>query len=139
MRRAGRILLRVLGIVLLLPVLGLAVVSLGLNTGPGRRAAEQAVAGATGGQVVLDGLSGRFQVQPGRRILCENPFSFPSRGFEPRALDQEIGDHFFVILIGHHEAIIRVELIAPLAQPFEILGCRVRIRCSAADVACIWC
>ncbi len=60
MRRAGRVALWALGVLLLLPVVLAGLVLAGLNTGAGQREAARAIASLTGGTVVLDGLSGRF-------------------------------------------------------------------------------
>ncbi|MBC7802079.1 MAG: hypothetical protein H7Z10_15795, partial [Gemmatimonadaceae bacterium] len=60
MRRGLRIAGWVLGALLLLPVLAVAAVFVGLNTGPGQAFAARTITGVTGGMVVLDGLSGRF-------------------------------------------------------------------------------
>ena len=60
MRRSMKILLWLLGVLLALPVLAVAVVFIALNTDPGRRFAERGIAGVTGGQVVVQGLGGRF-------------------------------------------------------------------------------
>lgn len=38
----------------------------------------------------------------------------------PRAFDQEVGEDFLVVLIGHDLVIVGVELIAAFAQAFEI-------------------
>ncbi len=60
MRRAGKLLLWLLGVVVLLPVLAVGALWLGLNTGPGRALAERNLAKFTGGMVVAQGISGRF-------------------------------------------------------------------------------
>ena len=60
MRRVRKIGLWVLALLLALPVLAVAVLLVGLNIGPGRVAAEQLAGRLTGGQVVIQGLHGRF-------------------------------------------------------------------------------
>ncbi len=60
MRRVLRVLLWLLGTLLALPVIAVTVILIGLNIGPGRLLAEQAIGRVTGGAVVIEGLSGRF-------------------------------------------------------------------------------
>ena len=60
MRRAFKIIGFILGVVIGVPILLLAA----LNTDPGRRLAAQAVATVSGGQVIVEGLSGRFPDAP---------------------------------------------------------------------------
>jgi len=60
MRRVFRGLLWMVGGLAALTVLAVGLILVGLNIGPGRLLAEQAIGRVTGGMVVLDGLSGRF-------------------------------------------------------------------------------
>src|SRR5687767_15408145 len=60
MRRAARLWTWALAAIVVLPLLAAALVVAVANTDPGRRAIERAVAQASGGQVVLEGLAGRF-------------------------------------------------------------------------------
>ena len=60
MRRLRKIALWALAVLLLVPVLLVGAVLGGLNTGWGQQQAAQLVTSVTGGQVTLDGLSGRF-------------------------------------------------------------------------------
>ena len=60
MRRALRWLLWTLAALIVLPLAVLAIVVAALNTDPGRGLAERVAAQATGGQVTLSGLGGRF-------------------------------------------------------------------------------
>ena len=63
MRRAARVSAWVLAAIVVLPLAAAAlVVALG-NTDPGRRALERALERASGGQIVLEGLAGRFPDQ----------------------------------------------------------------------------
>jgi translocation and assembly module TamB len=60
MRRACKILAWTLTMLAGLPLLLVVFVLVALNTGPGQRLGARLVTQATGGQVVLDGISGRF-------------------------------------------------------------------------------
>ncbi len=60
MRRVLRIMLWLLGTLIALPLIAVGLILIGLNIGPGRLLAEQAIGRVTGGTVVLEGLSGRF-------------------------------------------------------------------------------
>src|ERR1043166_7356367 len=63
MRRAARVSAWVLAAIVVLPLAAAAlVVALG-NTDPGRRALERALERASGGQIALEGLAGRFPDQ----------------------------------------------------------------------------
>ena len=63
MRRVRKIGLWVLALLLAVPVLAVIALLIGLNIGPGRVAAEQLIGRLTGGQVVIEGLHGRFPDQ----------------------------------------------------------------------------
>jgi translocation and assembly module TamB len=52
--------LRIIGIILLLPIVLIAALLIAANTSPGQRFIESETASLTGGQVILTGLSGRF-------------------------------------------------------------------------------
>jgi translocation and assembly module TamB len=60
MRRAARLSLWALAAIVVLPLVLATLLVAIANTDPGRRAIERAVAQASGGQVVLEGLAGRF-------------------------------------------------------------------------------
>ncbi len=60
MRRARKIGVWLVALLLGVPALLAAVLLIGLNIGPGRVAAEQLIGRLTGGQVVIEGLHGRF-------------------------------------------------------------------------------
>ena len=60
MRRTLRWLAWALALLIAVPVLAVAVVSIALNTDPGRHLGGWLAARATGGQVTLDGIAGRF-------------------------------------------------------------------------------
>jgi translocation and assembly module TamB len=60
MRRAARLWAWALAAMVVLPLLLATLVVVIANTDPGRRALERALAQASGGQVVLEGLAGRF-------------------------------------------------------------------------------
>lgn len=60
MRRALRTAGRTAALLLGVPVLAAAALLVALNTAPGRRLAERLIAQASGGQVTLQGMSGRF-------------------------------------------------------------------------------
>ena len=60
MRRLGRVLLWLLGVLVLIPVLVIVAALVLLNVNPGRRLVEQLARQLTSGQVVIAGLGGRF-------------------------------------------------------------------------------
>jgi len=60
MRRAARLWGWALAAIVVVPLLAAALVVALANTDPGRRALERAVARASGGQVLLEGVAGRF-------------------------------------------------------------------------------
>jgi translocation and assembly module TamB len=74
MRRFLKIIRVAIGLVIGLPLLGLAIVIIGANTDTGRHLLSRIVADVTGGMVAIDGLSGTFpDALRAKRIVVSDP------------------------------------------------------------------